>query len=1450
MSYTCDYSCLFDNDRSKEHLLHHIKNGIPTKLYEYERDIIPCRADFIEEKYSKAVQKLIDGQNALPFHATTYEEYNDYVDCGKCSRCEANEYCRSRIKEYRILCFGTLPDGSRAAVVLTDIDVYVDVEIDITNIYDGRYISSEELRGYPFKGFSHIPKTYYRISFTCLDDRKDFIEWARKGGHATYSDDRQYLHLVLRTHPIASAGWNILAGAANNGDCGYQCIDHPNISNVQHVFQVPIIGMVKMRKNMIARMQQKEHVLLPHIHKPRKLLGCWDIETYSNAQAGMPLPADEGWNIFTVSMAFGWNSYPDTLFDISLTDVDLEVHDKSGGNMNPGTVVVCKTERNILDMIAFIESRMNPDIRSAFNGGNFDWPMVLEKVKRESAVSSGFFMDFYRQISSYNRKGANEAATLKYQFKDKKVKIDAETSHTMSTVCFAPGCLDTDCLVVFKKLYPRAEIGLNGSLNYFLKLNGLEPKVDLPYLEMFKYYENALNGAADAGQQMLNVVYYCLVDAKSIFRLYNKRTIIVDSCNLANISSTPLFDSFYSADGMRVTNTVGKYTGRFNEFYSSYVNKNAKKIKYPGAKVIKPIRGVCKFPVVGDDFSSMYPHMHINFNISTDRIVLDEAYANQLRDMGYNIYYSGVIYCTEEETGNTFPVQAWFVRHNEVINIKKINDLGSVEEYPDNEARITTSFIKITTVTFNNGDKYVYEKPIEFNIQEVIEEPLTPELTYDSLVDNEDKLLEAAAKHLGKTVEELGGVKSRKYAYKNVYGRKRLPCEHIGIFGYILKKLFDKRVPIKNALVQLTNVLEIMTKQSLTEYEFEYDGRKVKWDLAELNFNIAKVDSVQKAIKVLCNTFYGTSGFNLSPIYMLEIASSVTAKGRMVLTMAEQLTIHYGHTVVYGDTDSIYMHINPMYFDAYMKKYNATEQEITNALEYGEITSDEYEKRRRSALYELWSAMIHMTMKIANRLLEHTSDYMIGRTGSLRFKMAYEEVLAPFVSCGRKKYFGTPHYEDINFEAKEFVRGLDFIKQGATPLAKELGLNVVNQLRSIYNTKSAHDIVFEQINSLFSKSWSDSYFTSHAKYKPNKQNVRVHRFHERMNNIHQLFTELNDYNMAQLFRPPHPTEKFEYLVMQKEDGMTLSGAIKKASAGDKMEYTNVYNYFKSYRECPYPQNIEALSIYNMYNNLNIDVFHYLKSSLSKILARFISHEARFVPEDVDQNTDYKRFDELSIKAAADYLLDYAKTLQRRPVNNSIMVRKNEFKRIKSITNSNIKSKCGSNAAKLISVYTPKASKILNSYDTVMSKCDAIAESSVPENYDYKAYINAYIENHGGDVKKAFNDFIANTKLLTKYNTIRKNECIEKLRSYDKNMIDNIHKYYADKLNTNADSDDMELPSDNIAEWAHCVETIIEINICTIVRDNTRKVFTDIVNAKFNIIDSEELYKAVMSRIKK
>ncbi len=69
-------------------------------------------------------------------------------------------------------------------------------------------------------------------------------------------------------------------------------------------------------------------------------------------------------------------------------------------------------------------------------------------------------------------------------------------------------------------------------------------------------------------------------------------------------------------------------------------------------------------------------------------------------------------------------------------------------------------------------------------------------------------------------------------------------------------------------------------------------------------------DVVQSALKVFINASYGVFGSDKFPLYCPSLAESITAIGRYAIRKTLELAQKLGLTVIYGDTDSLFIH-NP-----------------------------------------------------------------------------------------------------------------------------------------------------------------------------------------------------------------------------------------------------------------------------------------------------------------------------------------------------------------------------------------------------------------------------------------------------------------------------------------------------------------------------------------------------------
>ena len=66
---------------------------------------------------------------------------------------------------------------------------------------------------------------------------------------------------------------------------------------------------------------------------------------------------------------------------------------------------------------------------------------------------------------------------------------------------------------------------------------------------------------------------------------------------------------------------------------------------------------------------------------------------------------------------------------------------------------------------------------------------------------------------------------------------------------------------------------------------------------------------LSQAIKIIMNSFYGVLGSNGCRFYNPGLASSITRRGHQIITESRDWLESQGHRVIYGDTDSLFVHL-------------------------------------------------------------------------------------------------------------------------------------------------------------------------------------------------------------------------------------------------------------------------------------------------------------------------------------------------------------------------------------------------------------------------------------------------------------------------------------------------------------------------------------------------------------
>ena len=158
---------------------------------------------------------------------------------------------------------------------------------------------------------------------------------------------------------------------------------------------------------------------------------------------------------------------------------------------------------------------------------------------------------------------------------------------------------------------------------------------------------------------------------------------------------------------------------------------------------------------------------------------------------------------------------------------------------------------------------------------------------------------------------------------------------------------------------------------------------------------------LSQSIKILMNSFYGVLGSNLCRFFDPRLASSITRRGHWILNQSREFIERQGYTVIYGDTDSVFVwadrHPNPP--------------------ELGAQLADQ--------LTRWWREKIR-------------ADFQLDSHLEMEFETHYRRFLMPTIrgleTGSKKRYAGLVGEGD---QTKLVFKGLEAVRSDWTPLAKQ-----------------------------------------------------------------------------------------------------------------------------------------------------------------------------------------------------------------------------------------------------------------------------------------------------------------------------------------------------------------------------------------------------------------------------
>lgn len=164
--------------------------------------------------------------------------------------------------------------------------------------------------------------------------------------------------------------------------------------------------------------------------------------------------------------------------------------------------------------------------------------------------------------------------------------------------------------------------------------------------------------------------------------------------------------------------------------------------------------------------------------------------------------------------------------------------------------------------------------------------------------------------------------------------------------------------------------------------------------------------ALSQAIKIQMNACYGVLGSRVCRFFDQRLSGSITLRGHQILQQtAEHIEATYGHTVIYGDTDSVFVWLGD---------------------DWPDRDTDGYGERLASELNRWWREQLRQRFDIDSAL-------------ELQYEAHYSRFLMPRMrhsEKGSKKRYAGLKRQAYGRETMVF-RGLESVRTDWTPLARE-----------------------------------------------------------------------------------------------------------------------------------------------------------------------------------------------------------------------------------------------------------------------------------------------------------------------------------------------------------------------------------------------------------------------------
>ena len=991
---------------------------------------------------------------------------------------------------YTIQIFGVDVYGNKTKLVVKNAEIFFDIKVPsgievaivknilLSKLSEHAPVKIGEYESKPIEKYYHNKCTFLRLYMANIFDLMKAVRKVQTElpSLLTYNDD-----IAINSYDRRTFVLNALQPSA------WWVITRP---------EYPTVGTVSTSITDIVGFWD-DPLKYPELAVPRTVTMGWDLETTSTrGMSEVPYPRNPEDNITVGSYAVSHGPSKEAVTYIatynfrrvnpSVLKKRIEVLLAADGITIPVYLVNCaapyvrddpipmtermiKGEKRLLKLHSAIFNRVAPDYSTTFNGGVYDEPWVIERADRY-----GFLLDFVKEMQTETLDLRMDEESVRYQYEHiPGMKISAEEEMYQMKYVPLTSVVQIDMMPIMKRSFKKDEVVKGQAMNFYLKMCGLQPKVDMPHTVMRHLFlqDAGHTPVEDEGDLaalelgLADVLYYAIIDAISPTRLLQARNIIGDSAQVSNLVYLNIIDSIFRADSLKVTNYV--YYQALQMGYVMTKRKIYEKTiegKFKGGQVETPKRGLIKYiPRRGE----YHPG--------------DTPGSNEVEVEG-NSYVPG---------HEARPVGAL--------------DFSSL--YPS----IMRELNICPTQYIDNGlmAKAVTEQGVKLHRHFLVEENT-----------------------VFWTVDHEGDPKK------------------FGILQVILANLIEERKKVKKLLAPITKEIESIKAKYTTPPPPGPERDAYEARLETLEFQYAYLDAKQKAIKVIANTLYGVLGSKKSTFSNVELATIVTQTGRFALTSVIQFHERNGCLVIYGDTDSTYfLFALACYQELYDRRLTMTREEYNRAL-------------------------VELTFVLIKDYAKDVNKFLLTLFPHGYLNMAYEELVFPIQFRDRKKYAGIAHMDEIKFGINKpkdiFSRGYEFTQKGKNMLIANTQYTILKDILDINNNITEMHAVRSHMNYIFKEYvWNYDDVAEFKKYNPDKQNISVKKFYNKM-------ARKDPTNV------PLPGEKFKVVVV-KHLAYNTRGMTNKATVGECMEFLD-----------------RAREL-----NLELDVQYYVDRKLTGIYTGFI-----------------------------------------------------------------------------------------------------------------------------------------------------------------------------------------------------------------------------------------------------